>query len=178
MIASEASGRRIRPTRFHRSSFRRSGRGVSDVIATILLLALCVTLFASVFFFVNTFPRPPSQPANQFSATLTYKGAAITAVNVLHLAGPTIAGVSLTQTSVYLSSAAQPHVFGAPFTLASGLNGSTVWSLGQTWSLNITSYGLTVPDNITISIISNAQLLFRITLPGSNPNTPPIFTQA
>jgi len=178
VTAAETSGRRIRTTRFRRPSFRRSRHGVSDVIATILLLALCVTLFASVFFFVNTFPRPPTQPSNQFSATLTYKGSAITSVNVLHLAGPTIAGTSLTQTSVYLLSAAQPHVFAAPFTLASGLNGSTVWSLGQTWSENITSYGLTVPDNITISIISNSQLLFRITLPGSNPTTPPIFSQA
>ena len=152
---------------------------MSDVIATILLLALTVTLFASVFFFINTFPHPPPQPANQFSATLTYKGQQIVDVNVLHLAGPTIAGLSLSQTSVYLYSERQPSKFTTPFTLASGLNGSTVWSLGQTWTENVTSYNLNqLPDNITISIISDAQLLFRITLPGSNVYTPPIFSEA
>jgi hypothetical protein len=149
------------------------------VIATILLLALTVTLFASVFFFINTFPHPPPQPANQFSATLTYKGQQIVDVSVLHLAGPTIAGISLSQTSIYLASERQPSKFTTAFSLASGLNGSTVWSLGQTWTENVTSYNLNqLPDNITISIISDSQLLFRITLPGSSVNTPPIFSEA
>lgn len=149
------------------------------MIATILLLALTVTLFASVFFFINTFPHPPPQPANQFSASLSYSGINIVAVNILHLAGPTIAGTSITQTAIYLQSAAQPHVFTAPFSLANGLNGSTVWSLGQTWRLNVTAYSLIATgENITISIISSSQLLFRITLPGANPLTTPIFSQA
>jgi hypothetical protein len=151
---------------------------VSDVVATILLLALTVTLFASVFFFINTFPHPPSQPANQFSASLAYNGANIVAIHVLHLAGPTIAGTTTTQTAIYLKSAAKPSLFATPFSLAAGLNGSSVWSLGQTWTLNLTSYGLTIGDNLTVSIITQSQLLFRITLPGSNPNMPPIFSQA
>lgn len=152
-------------------------------MATILLLALTVTLFASVFFFINTFPRPPPQPANQFSATLTYGKLTaghvpILDVNVQHLAGPVVAGASTQQVAIYLQSQAVPSAFATPFTLASGLNGSTVWALGQTWRENITSYLLIVPDNITISIIANSQLLFRITLPGSSPFLPPIFTQA
>lgn len=171
-------GRRIRSSRFRHSSARRSSRGVSDVVATILLLALTVTLFASVFFFINTFPHPPPQPANQFSAALQYSGTTIVGVSVLHLAGPTIAGISTTQTAIYLQSAAHPGAFGAPFSLAAGLNGSSVWALGQTWKLNLTAYLLIGADNITISIITQSQLLFRITLPGANPNTPPIFSQA
>ena len=154
---------------------------MSDVVATILLLALTVTLFASVFFFINTFPRPPPQPANQFSASLSYGGAggtSILGISVLHLAGPTIAGATTGQTAVYLQSAAKPSAFSAPFSLAAGLNGSTVWALGQTWQLNLTSYALSTGDNITVSIITQSQLLFRITLPGSNPNMPPIFAQA
>jgi type IV pilin/CARDB protein len=173
--------RRTGSSRWRRSAARRNRRGVSDVVATILLLALTVTLFASVFFFINTFPRPPPQPANQFSATLTYGGgggASILYVNILHLAGPTIAGATTLQTAVYLQSAAKPSAFATPFTLGYGLNGSTTWALGQTWRGNVTSYLLTVPDNITISVIAQNQLLFRITLPGSNPNTPPIFSQA
>ena len=179
MTAFDTSGRRS--TRTHRlRSFRRgkSGLGVSDVVATILLLALTVTLFASVFFFVNTFPHPPPQPSNQFSATLSYGATSIASVSILHLAGPTVTGVSTSQTGVYLQSAAKPFIFAAPFSLAAGLNGSTVWSLGQTWRLSLTTYTLPVNDNITISIITQSQLLFRITIPGTNPSTPPIFSQS
>ena len=38
----------------------------------ILLLALTVTLFSSIFYFVNTFPQPAPQPTNQFTASLQY----------------------------------------------------------------------------------------------------------
>ena len=166
---------RGRPTR--RAS-RRSGssrRGVSDVVGTILLLALTVTLFSSIFFFVNTFPRPPAQPSSQFSAQLIYGGVggkSIVRVSILHLAGPTLTGSNVL---VYLFSSVKPSAFTGPFTLAQGLNGSATWNLGQTWNYNVTSYNLKTGDNITISIVSSVQLLFRITLPGQNPVLPPQF---
>jgi hypothetical protein len=139
------------------------------------MLALTVTLFSSIFFFVNTFPRPPAQPSSQFSAELIYGGAAankIVGIHVLHLAGPTLAGNGVL---FYLISSAHPTRFPAPFTIAQGLNGSTAWNLGQTWSLNLTTYLLTVPDTITISIVSTTQLLFHVPLPGTNPVLPPQF---
>ena len=147
---------------------------MSDVVATILLLALTVTLFASIFFFVNTFPRPPPQPANQFAAQLLYGGAggqSIQGITILHLAGPTLTGSIL----FYLQSARHPTFVPNPFTLAQGLNGSTTWGLGQTWYLNMSSFGLTAPDNVSVSIVSTTELLFRTTLPGANPNIPPTF---
>ena len=149
---------------------------MSDVVGTILLLALTVTLFSSIFFFVSTFPTPPPQPSNQFSAYLTYTVAGattkITGVTILHLAGPVVPGSSL----IYLYSSAQPTRFTSPFTVSVGTNNSANWNLGQNWYLNLTSYGLTVPDNITISLVTSTELLFRTTLPGSNPDIPPTFT--
>jgi len=142
-------------------------RAVSDVVGTILLLALTVTLFSSIFFFVSTFPTPPPQPSNQFSAYLTYTVSGTTTkivgVTILHLAGPAVPGSSL----IYLYSSAQPTRFTSPFTVASGTNNSANWNLGQNWYLNLTTYGLTVPDNITISLVTSTELLFRTTLPGS-----------
>ena len=153
---------------------RGGRRGVSDVIATILLLALTVTLFSSIFFFVNSLPRPPTQPSNQFIASLSYSGNQITFVNVQHLIGSVIPAAA---TTFYLTSGAKPGAFsGASFTLSQGMPGATSWSLGQTWSLNVTSYALTAPDNITVTIVNANQLLFRATVPGSLPNAPPIFT--
>jgi hypothetical protein len=144
-------------------------------VATILLLALTVTLFSSIFYFVNTFPQPSPQPTNQFTATLAYSsgGASILGVSILHLAGPTVPGGSL----VYLYSSDHPTRFTTPFTVTNGLpSHPTVWNLGQTWYLNLTNYTLTTPDNITVSLTTTSELLFRVTLPGANPAVPPVFT--
>lgn len=165
---------RERSSRDRRRARRRASRAVSDVVATILLLGLTVTLFASIFFFVNTFPTPPPQPENQFTAGLTYGGAGgstIETVSVTHLAGPSIPG----NDQVYITSAANPGKDPPAFTVSSGLSGSGGWALGQVWTKNISTYGLTIPDNLTISVVSVSQLIFRISLPGSNPNTPPNF---
>ncbi|HEV2449699.1 MAG TPA: type IV pilin, partial [Thermoplasmata archaeon] len=150
---------------------------MSDVIGTILLLALTVTLFGSVFYFVNTFPRPPPQPQGQFAASIVYSssGALVADIEILHLAGPTLLD---SQTTIYLQSLLHPGLLNGPATLASGLGGGTSWVIGQTWIYNVTSLGLTTPDNITVSVISVDQLLFRQTVPGNPLNIPPEFTQS
>lgn len=144
------------------------------MIGTILLLALTVTLFSSIFLFVDGFPQPPPQPASQFSAHLLYNGSKISAISVLHLSGPTLSGSTIL---VYLYSSEHPTRFTSAFSLSSGLNGSKAWNLGQTWYLNLLPYTLTVGDNITVSIITTTQLLFRVTLPGNVVVLPPQFLQ-
>ncbi|MCI4363426.1 MAG: type IV pilin N-terminal domain-containing protein [Thermoplasmata archaeon] len=159
------------------SRLRRSRRGVSDVIGTILLLALTVTLFGSVFFFVNTFPRPPPQPVGQFSAALDYSasGNMIVSIDILHLAGPSLADSNC---QIYIASATHPAAFSAPSTIAAGLGGATTWVIGQTWVLNVAALTLTTPDTITVSIVSSNQLLFRQSVPGTPLNIPPEFVQS
>jgi hypothetical protein len=136
-----------------------------------------VTLFSSIFYFVNTFPQPAPQPTNQFTASLSYTVVGTTTkivgVSILHLAGPTIQGTAL----IYLYSSDHPTAFTTPFTVSSGLVGhAAVWNLGQTWFTNLTSLALTAPDNITVSLTTTSELLFRVTLPGANPSVPPVFT--
>jgi hypothetical protein len=138
-----------------------------------------VTLFSSIFYFVNTFPQPAPQPTNQFTASLQYLVVGVTTkivgVSILHLAGPTITGGAL----IYLYSSDHPTAFTVPFTVTSGLPGHpAVWNLGQTWTTNVTTFGLTAPDNITVSLTTTSELLFRVTLPGANPSVPPVFTAA
>lgn len=150
------------------SGHRRRRRGVSDVVATILLLALTVTLFASIFAFVTSFPPPPAQNNNQFLANLvvTANQKNISGIKIVHLAGPVVPGGA----DVYLKDANDPTAseFTTPYTVSSGLSGATLWSLGQTWSVSFPSTSLpSIQDNITIYIISATQLLFSVILPGT-----------
>lgn len=173
-------GRRISQVRRAPPRQRRLGRrAVSDVVATILLLALTVTLFASIFAFVTTFPQPPAQNNNQFQASLTQAINAssggksyVTSLHILHLAGPPVAGNSL----VYLKSANNPAKpeFQSPYTVSSGLGGSNSWNLGQIWNLTFpNSQRPPLPDNITVYIVASSQLLFSVILPGTTVPPPP-----
>ncbi len=160
--------RRWTPVRNRR---RASSRGVSDVIATILLLGLTVTLFASIFFFVNSLPPPPAQAQNQFSSSLVTSGTLVMRVQVTHLAGPVIPATG----QIYITSAAHPAKNPPVFTVGQGIANGTAWALGQVWTKDISAYGLTLPDNITVSIVSQSVLLYRNTLPGASTNVPPTF---
>ena len=156
---------------------RRPGRrGVSDVVATILLLALTVTLFAAIFAWVVAFPAPTPQNNNQFRASLTYtsNGLNISSVQITHLAGPSISGTA----QIYLKSAIQPSApeFSTPYTVASQtlsyatVSGFSSWNLGQTWVVTFTNTPADLPSslgNITVYVVSSQNLLFSVILPGA-----------
>lgn len=163
-----------------RRSFRgpaRSRRGISDVVGTILLLGLTVTLFGTVFLFVNTFPQPAPQPTSQFAAQLSFQfqpgvGTVINYLNITHLAGPTIFNSPSNQ--IFISSAQKPGAFTGPYSVAAG--GLVTWAIGETWSLNVFAKNLSYSDNLTVSVVSANQLLYHNTLPGESPSIPPQFT--
>jgi hypothetical protein len=157
---------------------------VSDVVATILLLALTVTLFASIFAFVTSFPAPPAQNSNQFQATLIYNSGstAIIGLNIVHLAGPQVS----TSAQIYLKSAGHPCVSACPFVgsvpVSLGIT-TPYWNLGQTWTALFTSFpgsssypGDPVPDNVTVSIVTDANLIFSVILPGQAISVPATIT--
>jgi FlaG/FlaF family flagellin (archaellin) len=161
--------------------FRRKARrrAVSDVIGTILLLALAVSLFATFYTFVTTFPPPPPQPSAQFASTIDFgnvtgHGVIITFLNIAYLAGPTLYNTS--ESRIYAASNTQPALYDTIYTVYAGLKSNT-WSIGQTWSVNVTKYAMRLPDNITISIVVNGQLLYRDTIPGDTLHVPPQFVQ-
>ena len=152
------------------------------MVATIILLAMTVTLFASIFAFVTTFPSPPAQNSNQFQASLvvTPSGTSASAISITHLTGPNVpAGAQ-----IYFKSAGHPSVcpFTAPVSVSLDPNiTQLVWKMGQTWNVpfykicggSAGSYNDLLPDNITVYVVSNANLLFSVVLPGSQIVTPP-----
>jgi flagellin-like protein len=171
--------------RLRRSRGIRGKRGVSEVVGTILILALTVVLFSSIFFFVNTFPKPATQPTSQFQGQLYYSYAAsgthtwtnVSHVTITHLGGPVITGFN---TQIYVVSQAHPQNTTAVYNLTSGGLGSgnsVTWGTGQIWNLSLVADHLTIPDNITVTVVANGVVVYRQTLPGTNPTIPPIFDQ-
>lgn len=166
-----------RPRRRSAGRRRNSRRAVSDVVATILILALTVTLFASIFAFVGSFPQPPPQNVNQFQASLvlTSNKTYISGITIEHLAGPSIPGSD----HVFLESAHTPKNWqfkisgGIPvYWGLSGNTSGTTWSFGQVWSTTF-PHIVMVPDNITLYISTPYQLLYSTVLPGITITTPP-----
>jgi flagellin-like protein len=155
---------------------RRGRRGVSDVIATILLLALTVVLFSSIFAFVTSFPSPPAQNTSQFSANLvlTTNQSYVKSIQITHLAGPAI----LTTANVWFKSATHPQApeFQSPILSSTGLGGAKTWNLGQVFSYTFPALQQPIlPDNITVYITTPDQLLFSTVLPGASVNVAPNF---
>jgi flagellin-like protein len=178
----EGPGRLSAPHRRRRFRLHRTRRGVSDVVATILLLALTVTLFSAIFAFVSSFPAPPAQNSNQFQASLQFNtgGSKVVGLNITHLAGPQVPGNAL----IYLKSAVHPSdcPFSGSVSVSSGISGQ-LWNLGQVWSKKFTAWpgcgsygGDTLPDNITVFIVSASNLIFSVILPGQGIVVPPTIT--
>jgi hypothetical protein len=145
-------------------------------VATILLLALTVVLFSSIFAFVTSFPAPPAQNTSQFSANLvlTKNQSYVQGIMVTHLAGPAIPSSSL----VYFKSATHPQApeFLNPIAASVGLGAGSTWNLGQTFNYSFPALQQPIlPDNITVLIVANDQLVFATVLPGQQINIPPSF---
>jgi flagellin-like protein len=194
-----SGGRLTGPGQRHsrlRRRFRAGRRGVSEVIATILILALTVTLFASIFAFVTTFPSPPAQSVDQFQSSLSYavsktgglycgatllgSGTAgqICGLSILLSSGPVV----LSNNHVYLTSQnlVSNWQFKAPagMTVGTGIgNVSSGWLTGLSWTTTF-SPTIAIPDNITVTIISSTTLLYKVQVSGASPNLPPVLTSS
>jgi hypothetical protein len=151
---------------------------VSDVVATILLLGLTVTLFGAIFAFVTRFPAPTPQDVNQFSATVLTNSSGITTLKILQLSGPTVP----TYDHVFLQ--ASRTVTNWQFSQPNGVpvgwginNASTGWVTGQYWSTSFKP-AIKLPTNITIYVLSTSSLLFSGVVPGYPANQPPVLTSA
>jgi flagellin-like protein len=168
-VASPRGGASLKRSKSRR--WKRGRRGVAEVVATIILLALTVVLFSAIFAFVTTFPSPPAQSNNQFQASLTYVTSgtttSVSALKILHLAGPAVQSSAL----VYIKSAADPggSEFLNPYSLAQGNITTTTWNLGQTWMYTFPSTARpALPDNFTIYVVSSDAVLFSVILPGQS----------
>ena len=150
------------------------------MVATIILLAMTVVLFSSIFAWVTTFPAPAVQNTTQFSANLvlTTNQTYVKALQITHLAGPALSGNSL----VYLKSAFHPTApeFQGAITVSTYIPNPVTWNLGQVFNYTFPCpHGACqqpqLPDNITVLVVSNDQVVFSTILPGTLLSVPPFF---
>jgi trimeric autotransporter adhesin len=147
-------------------------------VATILILALTVVLFASLFAFVSHFPAPPAQSVNQFQATVTHTATAVTGVSILLEGGPPVPSADRVYLESTRSTSNWQFSYSPGIPVAWGTNNASAgWVSGAYWATSFKT-SIAMPVNITVYIVSSSQLLYEGVVPGIQPSVPPILTNA
>ena len=151
----------------------RSKKGVSDILGNILILAITVTLFSTLFYWVSTIPPPPSSVKTDFTAyVLPNTGAPITYINITNIGGsPLYESGTIIYISYENDPAADNH-----YTIEQGGIADGSWTPGKSWS--ISGIDVSNPGAITISIIDTSKnvLVWSNQLQVQATNIPPQFT--
>jgi FlaG/FlaF family flagellin (archaellin) len=155
---------------------KRKDSGVSEIIGDILILGITVTLFSTIFLYVNAFPTPNAQTYANFNASLASTGQ----LEITHEGGQILTS-SLTAIVVQVNQST------TVYSMSQGLyitpqNTSSLWALprwstGQTWAVNLT----VAPSSIvSVSIIDKANnyLVWSTVLNGQPKNLKPVIQDA
>ena len=150
---------------------REETSGVSEVLGTILILGMTVTLFSTVIIWVSNFPTPQAQTRSDIASymqpvygsgglvvgvniTLTHMGgdALLPATTVFYITDQPSGGPSSTDVATL-------HRFNAFLPVPSGLiDGSdSVWSTGERWVY--LNQNFNPADIITVTIVDNTRSL-------------------
>ena len=159
---------------YHRNSkhLRKSRSGVSEIIGNLLILAITVSLFSGVLFFVSNMPAPQDSTFGDFSSkvALTTNGALETLwVNITHKGGQ-ILTTSTTGIIIYVNNVpTQYHISDS----ATNLSGQ--WKPGDIWSKKFTSIANGSTVSVIVTDLSTNSIVWQSDLVGgTSANTPPI----
>lgn len=130
-----------------RPSRRWDRRGVSEIIANLLILGITVTLFSSVLMFVTQMPAPKQEVYTDFSATTEIQPATGNCwINVTNKGGQVLSDF---RTKIYILKDEQ-----APLALKfsnSSVNIGSTWDTGEMWVYRLT--GVTTSTRLSIMVI-------------------------
>ncbi len=150
---------------------REETTGVSEVLGTILILAMTVTLFSTVIVWVSNIPTPQAQTRSDIASLMQPiygPGGLVVGVNITltHMGGEALQPASTVfyitdQPSSGPSSTdvATLHRFNAYLPVPSGLvDGSdSVWTTGERWIY--LNQDFSPSDTITVTIVDNTRSL-------------------
>ncbi len=142
-------------------------RGVSEIVGNLLILAITVTLFSSVMWFVTSMPTPDENVHTDFSATLDIDNSTAI-INITHKGGQTLKDF---RTNIYLFVDNEPNTLN----LSDG-NVGEKWETGQTWryTYNKTNVSAYTPINMMIVDIEANSLVWESILNGQQGDFAPI----
>jgi len=134
----------------------RSRSGVSDIIGNLLILAITVTLFSSIMFYVTSMPEPAQATFTDLEAerpVITGTGPYSTWINVTHKGGQTLKDTDI---GIYLFINGNLADEGGKMIANSenNINSDGKWTTGETWSNKTLSTDL--PTNISIMIVDKS----------------------
>ncbi|MBX8635587.1 MAG: type IV pilin [Thermoplasmata archaeon] len=167
----------------HKASFRKhKDSGVSEIIGDILILAMTVTLFSTVFVFVNAFPTPNAQTFANFNATLSspstnFFGTNSALLNITHEGGQQLTS-SLTSVIVQINQTTSVYALSSGYVFVNSTLAipwsSSKWTTSQTWIMNLT--GVTPSSVVGVSIIDKANnyIVWSTVLKGKSGNVQPV----
>jgi FlaG/FlaF family flagellin (archaellin) len=122
--------------------------GVSEIIGNILILMITVTLFSGIMAFVQQMPVPQQATKADFAAKVTFGANGTTAImTVTHTGGDSIKAKDCIAL-VEINSVSTRYNMSNP-TL--GLKGTTTWSTGIVWTVNLN--GTTYTSKIAVTIV-------------------------
>ncbi len=149
--------------------FNRSRSGVSDIIGNLLILAITVTLFSSVLYFVTTIPTPAQATFADMEASITTDSDSVL-ISITHKGGQTLNNWS-TGIYIFVNGAYNDELY-----VTSGGIADDKWETGDVWmydqgySGNLDALSMLIVDKNTNSIVWQANLIGGMT----NTPLPPI----
>ena len=147
---------------YHRDSknLRKSRSGVSEIIGNLLILAITVSMFSGVLFFVNNMSTPQDQTLSDFSAQTSVSGSNFY-MNITHKGGQTLTNSA---TNIYLFKD------GVPSTLYINTSNPGIgndWNIGEVWSYVATPFSSSTTISLMIVDKTTNNIVWQATLAGN-----------
>ncbi|MGB9636754.1 MAG: CARDB domain-containing protein, partial [Thermoplasmata archaeon] len=159
--------------------WKRARKGVSEVIATLLILGITVTLFSTIFVWIQTLPPPEGKRNVEIIGELGIGDESIGNVpsyryyiNLTHKGGEPLSKDMITIV-ITLTDTLPPAVFIRNVS-DSLVNLGDFWEPGEVWRWK-TPTTHSVISNVTVQVIDNVKnlIVWQGVLPGKDINAPP-----
>lgn len=149
-------------------------KGVSEVVGTILLLAITVVLFSSIMVFVTNMPTPVNKPSADFVSSMTFLASDHTQgyLNLTHNGGEALWAYA-TSIIVVKEGTITPILFN----VTDGGITSPKWSIGTTWSYLMAGLTTSMELDVKIADTDTNSLVWQGTVSGGTGSSAPVILQ-
>ncbi len=165
---------------------REDTAGVSEVVGTILILGITVTLFSVIIVWVSGVPAPVAQTRVDISSQMTAlnpsTGSGVN-ITLTHTGGeslypvPTVIYVTDQVGSSQTTDVVTLHLFSTRLINPNGLLDGTdsIWSIGERWNYENAKWNTT--DSITVTVVdtSKGNVMWLGQMNPASADRPPIF---